>query len=449
MSAELDYSIDLNSLRRTLCQLGEVDDVRDLGTRGPLMASAGKHSLFHCLFGRDAIRMGMDLVEDFPNIARASLLTLASLQGLSKNVRSEEEPGRMLHEHRQPDDPHAVRLSKFWDWPYYGAVDTTPQWINLATAYCTLHGTEILQEMLCDRRGRHIKLRESLSMALKWIVGRLDEPAGGGYLWVLPASPNSSRNQVWEDSSDAFHHADGAAFDPTRPFAPVAVQGYVYDALLGAADLLEQTPGQMLLPGDEIRSRAHRLRALVLSNFWQPDLGTFAHAVTIEEDRSVRPARVVASAAAHLLASRLLDGPELASIREELSMRFRRPDLLAGAGIRTKSTSAPHFRPGSYHNGSTWPMDTGVIADGLRRHGYADQADDLETRILRACTRVGGFPEFFRGEIDGSVSINREPVTYSRNGNIHFREQRPQEHQGWTVTRVWSILRRRGIPLLD
>src|SRR5215831_8609913 len=79
MSPKLEHGVDPSVLRRALCQLGEVDDLRHLGRRGPLMASAGKESLFHCLFGRDAIRMAMDLLEDFPAVTRATLRTLASL----------------------------------------------------------------------------------------------------------------------------------------------------------------------------------------------------------------------------------------------------------------------------------------------------------------------------------------------------------------------------------
>src|SRR5688572_17809991 len=43
-------------LPQMLCDLGGVDDLAKLGVR-PLVASAGKDSLFNCLFGRDSIRM--------------------------------------------------------------------------------------------------------------------------------------------------------------------------------------------------------------------------------------------------------------------------------------------------------------------------------------------------------------------------------------------------------
>jgi glycogen debranching enzyme len=119
--------------------------------------------------------------------------------------------------------------------------------------------------------------------------------------------------------------------------------------------------------------------------------------------------------------------------------------MLAGAGIRTKSTTAARFAPGAYHNGSVWPVDTGVIADGLRRHGYVSEAADLDDRVLRACARVGGPVEFFRGDADGKVAINVSSVEVELAGARVLLEQPPQLVQGWTVTRLWRILRGRGI----
>ncbi len=55
--------------RDALCELGRVDDIRQLGANGPLMASAGAESWFNCLFGRDALRIAADLLDDFPAVA--------------------------------------------------------------------------------------------------------------------------------------------------------------------------------------------------------------------------------------------------------------------------------------------------------------------------------------------------------------------------------------------
>ncbi len=143
-----------------------------------------------------------------------------------------------------------------------------------------------------------------------------------------------------------------------------------------------------------------------------------------------------------MLASRLLDGADVTAYRKRLIGRFAQPDIVGGAGVRTKSTSAPRFRAGSYHNGSIWPMDTGVVADGLRRHGAHHAADDLDRRTLTGCRAAGGFPEFLRGDVDGSVAVNTEIVEVVQDGVLNRLEQPPQANQGWTASRVWRILRR-------
>jgi hypothetical protein len=88
-------------------------------------------------------------------------------------------------------------------------------------------------------------------------------------------------------------------------------------------------------------------------------------------------------------------------------------------------------------------MDSGVIADGLRRHGEHAFADDLENRIFKSCNRAGGFPEFFRGDPDGGIAINERIVDVVVDRVPNRLEQPPQANQGWTATRVWRILRRR------
>src|SRR5438132_7106973 len=125
-----------DELTAVLCELGGVEQLSALGTNVPLLASAGSNSLFNCLFGRDSIRMAMDLLDDFPEVARSTLIELARLQGVRRNPRADEEPGRILHEHRLPHDRLLGQLIKQWDFPYYGSVDSTPQWINLLAAYC-------------------------------------------------------------------------------------------------------------------------------------------------------------------------------------------------------------------------------------------------------------------------------------------------------------------------
>ena len=307
---------------------------------GPLTASAGEESWFRCLFGRDALRTAIDLLDDFPRLAHSTLIQLARLQGVRDNPRGEEEPGRILHEHRYAHDPYAALLRRHWDLPYYGAIDTTPMWINALVAYCDkLRDGSILRARSTNRQRRRVSLLESLLAALDWLQRRLDDPSGGGFLWARRSTPMGLANQVWEDSFDAYYFPDGRLVDPSCARAPVSVQAYTYDALIGAADLLEATFGHHpVVDVDQLRWRARELRARVFSAFWCPDLRTFAHALIFEPD-GARRACVVASGPGHLLASQLLDGDDAAPFREQLAKRLMR----AGSfGVRRSAYQVNH-----------------------------------------------------------------------------------------------------------
>jgi glycogen debranching enzyme len=43
-----------------------------------------------------------------------------------------------------------------------------------------------------------------------------------------------------------------------------------------------------------------------------------------------------------------------------------------------------HFDPLSYHNGSIWPHDTAMLAQGLRNFGYEEDAKRVEQALLKA-----------------------------------------------------------------
>jgi glycogen debranching enzyme len=53
-------------------------------------------------------------------------------------------------------------------------------------------------------------------------------------------------------------------------------------------------------------------------------------------------------------------------------------DHFSGWGIRTIARGEPRYNPMSYHNGSVWPHDNGLIAMGFARYG-------LRAPLLRVC----------------------------------------------------------------
>jgi glycogen debranching enzyme len=85
-------------------------------------------------------------------------------------------------------------------------------------------------------------------------------------------------------------------------------------------------------------------------------------------------------------------------------------DMFTGWGIRTMSSRDAGYNPIEYHDGTVWPHDTALAAEGLRRYGFRDDASRLAWGLLEA---AGEFefrlPEVFAG-FDRSATI--VPVEY-------------------------------------
>ena len=48
--------------------------------------------------------------------------------------------------------------------------------------------------------------------------------------------------------------------------------------------------------------------------------------------------------------------------------------MFTGWGVRTLATDMGAYNPVSYHNGSVWPHDNALIAAGLMRYGFVEEA---------------------------------------------------------------------------
>nr|MBA3550877.1 hypothetical protein [Patescibacteria group bacterium] len=69
----------------------------------------------------------------------------------------------------------------------------------------------------------------------------------------------------------------------------------------------------------------------------------------------------------------------------EIVERIMKPDLFAPkAGIRTLSTLSRCYMPNSYHNGSIWPHDTSIVAEGLELFGYKENALRIREALMNA-----------------------------------------------------------------
>jgi glycogen debranching enzyme len=85
-------------------------------------------------------------------------------------------------------------------------------------------------------------------------------------------------------------------------------------------------------------------------------------------------------------------------------------ELFSGFGIRTLGSAAGRYNPASYHNGTVWPHDSVLVAAGIARYGFAEEAGRVLAGLLDAATAFGGrLPELFCGYPADAVPV---PVPY-------------------------------------
>jgi hypothetical protein len=67
-------------------------------------------------------------------------------------------------------------------------------------------------------------------------------------------------------------------------------------------------------------------------------------------------------------------------------------------GVRTTATSDAGFNPIGYHNGTVWPHDNSLIAAGLARYGFRQEANRIAAAMIEAAAAFQyRLPEVFAG----------------------------------------------------
>jgi glycogen debranching enzyme len=178
------------------------------------------------------------------------------------------------------------------------------------------------------------------------------------------------------------------------------VQGYVHLARREAARIARAL-------GREARAAELEAQALALARrfeqaFWCDRLGTYALAL----DGKGEPCRVRSSNAGHCLYTGTASPARARRVAESLFQG----EMFSGWGIRTLAAGERRYNPMSYHNGSVWPHDNALIARGLARYGFRQEALTLLEAAFDASRTVDlhRMPElvcgFARRLDDGPVS---------------------------------------------
>src|SRR5258706_2426654 len=103
----------------------------------------------------------------------------------------------------------------------------------------------------------------------------------------------------------------------------------------------------------------------------------------------------IASNAGHCLWSGIADQGQA----QRTARWLLRDDMWSGWGIRTLSRKKPAYNPYSYHLGSVWPHNNGIIAAGFKRYGLTEEANQVIRAIFDAARRFEAYrlPEIFAG----------------------------------------------------
>ncbi len=328
---------------------------------------------FVTIFGRDSLIVSLQNMLVRPSFALGALKKLAELQATEQDDWRDAQPGKIPHELRNGELAYFNRIPHT---PYYGTADATPLYLIVLHETWKWTGDESLLH----------KYREVALRCLDWIdqSGDFD---GDGFQEYKTRSSQGIENQGWKDSGDAIVYPDGAQVK--APTALCELQGYVFDAWLRMAEVFTVLgePERVV----SLRQKAADLRHRFEQSFWCEELGYYAFAL----DAQKQPVRTIASNVGHCLWSGIVS-PDRA---KRVVQKLMAPEMWSGWGIRTLSANHPSFNPYSYHLGSVWPHDNGMIALGCKRYGFSQEAAHIARGISGAASYFENYrlPEVYAG----------------------------------------------------
>lgn len=349
--------------------------------RRPLFAAG--MPWFMTVFGRDTAITSLQTLLLGPEVAVGALDALAELQAQVEDPTIDAEPGKIVHEVRRG------RCAETWFPRYYGSIDSTPLFlVLLAEAW-----------RWTDDSTLATRLQEPALLALDWI-DRYGDRDGDGFVEYSRRADHGLANQSWKDSGDSQRFHDGRFAEP--PIAPVEVQGYVYDAKRGLAEIAREVWRNPAL-GDRLEQEADDLRARFDEAFWVDERGGY-YALAIDGEKRRVDARC--SNMGHLLWSGIVL-PERVQLTVD---QLLSTELWSGWGIRTMASDAAAYNPISYHNGTVWPHDSALAVWGLARHGYVEEARRVSRALIEAAAYFDwSLPEVFAGYARGETPF---PIAY-------------------------------------
>lgn len=397
----------------SLWKLGE-ESIRELETERGILASS-KSEIYGCIFGRDSLITSLKLLRVFEKTKDAYyrdlvgkvLRNLGDLQGREVNPESGEEPGKIIHEYRPDNHAYLTQRADGAWYLYpdgvlrnYDTADATALFLMTAHAYL--------------RAGGDVEpILPNIRTALTWMLEYGDSNDDGLFDYRIPSERTCGGlvTQSWMDSEESvfFEERPGR---PNYPIAPVEVQAYSYAALRAWADFFAERNAEFAAT---LLERARILKKKFNAAFLiEEKRGGISLAFAIDGDGNqlIAPRSSMGhclfaawKATPGAMPESVLDAEHIAGI----ARRILKPDLyVPRAGIRTLSRRSSRFDPNSYHNGSIWPHDTMMCADGLETFGFREEAKRVRASLVAAYAHFNTPLELFifdkgYGEYRGST----------------------------------------------
>lgn len=308
---------------------------------------------FTVAFGRDQEITALQTMPFLPHLTREIISCLAAYQGTKSDTFTEEAPGRIMHELRVGE---MARNKEIPFIPYYGTVDATP-----------------LFPVVCGKFLQTTADRKFLKEHWKNIVeavAYMQSQRKGDYLRYGGNAGAALSNQGWKDSGNSIMYGNGTLARP--PIALSEVQGYVYWAQREAARVAELLDKKS--EAESYLKDAAALKEKFAREFWMREKSYFALAL----DGNDRQCDVIASNPGHLLLTGILNEAQSAAV----ASRLMSDSMFSGWGVRTLSSKETAYNPMSYHNGSVWPHDNGMIAEGLTIAGKTNEAKRIFAAMI-------------------------------------------------------------------
>jgi glycogen debranching enzyme len=168
------------------------------------------------------------------------------------------------------------------------------------------------------------------------------------------------------------------------------VQGYVVDAKRRTAELARVACNEPELAA-RLEREAEALCERFDAAYWVERRGGY-YALALDADK--RQVDSLCSNVGHLLWSGIVPEARV----DAAAATLMGEELWSGWGVRTMTTADAAFNALAYHNGTVWPHDNSLIAQGLVRYGRWAEAHRIVHCLLTAAMYFGHeLPEAFAG----------------------------------------------------